>query len=210
MNIMPLLGPFESLVNRNIGASTPARALLRSLAGRSFAVEVSAPGGGPRPRLRLRLAASELGLNAAQSDEPADATVAGTPLGLVALLAGRAGGRLATGGATVTGDADVAQAFEKLLGYARPDPEEELARLVGDIPAHYAADAARAALAFGRRAGDSLTRSLAEFLTEESRDLVPRAELDAFAAGVDRTRDDVERAAARLTALERRLAPDRR
>jgi len=208
MNVTPLLAPFESLVNRNIGASTPARALLRALAGRSFAVEVGAPGGGAR--LRLRLAASELGLKAAQSDEPADATVAGTPLGLVALLAGRAGGRLATGSATITGDAEVAQAFEQLLRYARPDPEEELARLTGDIPARYAADAARAALDFARRAGDSLARSLAEFLTEESRDLVPRAELDAFAAGVDRSRDDVERAAARLAALERRLAPDRR
>ena len=207
MNITPLLAPFESLVNRNIGASTPARALLRSLAGRSFAVEVGAPGGA---RLRLRLAASELGLKAAQSDDPADATVAGTPLGLLALLAGRAGGRLATGSATVTGDADVAQAFEKLLGLARPDPEEELARFVGEIPAHHAANAARVALDFGRRAGASLTRSVAEFLTEESRDLVPRAELDAFAADVDRTRDDVERAAARLAALEQRLKPGRR
>ena len=208
MNVTPLLGPFESLVNRNIGASTPARALLRTLAGRSFAVEVGAPGGGAR--LRLRLAASELGLTAAQSDEPADATIAGTPLGLVALLAGRAGGQLATGSATITGDADVAQAFEQLLGLARPEPEEELARLTGDIPARLAADAARAALSFGRRAGSSLTRSLAEFLTEESRDLVPRAELDAFAAAVDRLRDDVERAAARLAALERRPAPARR
>ncbi len=204
MNITPLLAPFESLVNRNIGASTPARALLRSLAGRSFAVEVGAPGGA---RLRLRLTASETALAAAQSDDPADATVAGTPLGLVALLAGRAGGRLATGSATVTGNAEVAQAFEQLLGLARPDPEEELARLIGDIPARHTAGAARAALNFGRRAGDSLARSAAEFLNHESRDLVPREELDAFASAVDRCRDDVERAAARLAALERRLGP---
>ena len=204
MNITPLLAPFESLVNRNIGASTPARTLLRSLAGRSFAVEVGAPGGA---RLRLRLTASETALAAAQSDDPADATVAGTPLGLLALLAGRAGGRLATGSATVTGNAEVAQAFEQLLGLARPDPEEELARLIGDIPARHAAGAARAALNFGRRAGDSLARSAAEFLNHESRDLVPREELDAFASAVDRSRDDVERAAARLAALERRLGP---
>ena len=203
MDITPLLGPFESLINRNIGASTPARALLRSLAGRSLAVEVGAAGGAAR--LRVRLAATELGLKAAQSDEPADASVAGTPLGLAALLAGRAGGRLATRSATVSGDADVAQAFEQLLKLARPDLEEELARLVGDIPAHHAANVARAALDFGRRAGESLARSSAEFLTEEGRDLVARAELEAFAAGVDRARDDVERAAARLAALERRL-----
>ena len=203
MDITPLLAPFESLVNRNIGASTPARALLRSLAGRSFAVEVGAPGAGAR--LRLRLAASELGLKAAQSDEPVDATVAGTPLGLLALLAGRAGGRLATRGATLTGDAEVAQAFEQLLKLAHPDPEEELARLVGEIPAHYAADAARAALAFARRAGDSLSHSLAEFLTEEGRDLVAGAELELFLGEVDRIRDDVDRAGARVAILAARL-----
>jgi len=100
----------------------------------------------------------------------------------------------------------VAQSFEQLLRHARPDLEEELARLVGDTPAHYAASAARAGLAYGRSALQALARNVGEYLNHESRDLVPGPELEAFAVDVERIRDDVERAAARLariTAVER-------
>jgi ubiquinone biosynthesis protein UbiJ len=202
MNGAPLLKPFETLVNRNIAASTPARALLKSLVGRAFAIEVASPLGGRQ--LRLTLAAGEWGLELATGDATADATVTGTPLGLVALLVGRARGGLTGGGTTVSGDPEVAQSFEQLLRHAGPELEEELARLVGDTPAHYAAEAARAALAWGRRALDSLARNVGEYLTEESRDLLPRAELEVFLGGVDQVREDVDRAAARLSLLERR------
>ena len=43
----------------------------------------------------------------------------------------------------------------------------------------------------------------AEFVTEESRDVVPRAELDAFHDDVDALRDDVERIAAKVARLRR-------
>ena len=63
-------------------------------------------------------------------------------------------------------------------------------------------------LDWARKARASVGRNVGEFLTEESRDLVPRAELEVFLGDVDRVRDDVERAAARLALLER--APKRR
>jgi len=200
-----LLAPFESLLNRNIAASTPARELLQGLRGRAFAVEIGAPGA---RLLRVRLAADELGVRLASGDEAADATVSGTPLALAALLARReragSGGAPRAAGVTISGDAAVAEAFEKLLRHARPDLEEELARFAGDVPAHYAGSFARAALGWLGRARTSLGRSVGEFLTEEHRDLVPRAELEAFLADVDVLRDDVARAAARLGLLERR------
>ena len=43
----------------------------------------------------------------------------------------------------------------------------------------------------------------AEFVTEESRDVVPKPELDAFHDDVDALRDDVERLAARIARLPR-------
>ncbi len=198
-----LLAPLESLLNRNIAASTPARELLASLRGRAFAVELGAPDG--EPLLRLRLRADELGVTLTGDAEPADATVRGTPLAFTALLARRARGERATPGVAIRGDAAVAEGFEKLLGHARPDFEEELARLAGDLPAHYAASAARAALGWLGAARASLARNAGEFLTEESRDLVPRAELEAFLGDVDTLRDDVARAAVRVAMLERRL-----
>ena len=197
-----LLRPFESVLNRNVGASTPARQLLLQLAGRSFAVEA---GGAPGPTLRIRFHAEATGIRVTASDAPADATVAGTPLSLLALLRGDAQGRLQSGGATIRGDAETAKAFEQLLKHARPDLEEELARLVGDGPAYHAARLARGVLQWGRQAADSFARNVGEYLQEEGRDVPARAELEIFLEGVDRVREDVDRAEARLRLLETRL-----
>jgi ubiquinone biosynthesis protein UbiJ len=197
-----LLRPFESVLNRNIGASTPARELLQQLGGRSFAVEA---GGVPGPTLRIRFFVEATGVRVASSDAPADATVAGTPLSLLALLRGDAQGRLQSGGATIRGDAETAKAFEQLLKHARPDLEEELARVVGDGPAYHAARLARGVLQWGRQAADSLARNVGEYLQEEGRDVPARAELEIFLEGVDRVREDVDRAEARLRLLEARL-----
>ena len=198
-----LLRPVEALVNRNLLAATPARALLGELAGRSLAIQVETPIGGRL--VRLRLAASAEGLALTTGDEPADASVTGSPLGLAALLAGRSDGRFTAGGVAVAGDAEVAQAFEKLLGYAQPEFEEELARVVGDVPAHYAARAARGAVEWGRRAFGSLARNVGEYLTEEGRDVLSGPELEALHSGIDRIREDVDRAEARLALIAARL-----
>ena len=199
-----LFAPFESLVNRNIAASTPARELLATLHGRAFAIEVGTPLGGRL--LRLRLLADKQRLSVTRSDEPADASVSGTPLALASLLGGRELGRLRSAGVSIGGSADIAQAFEKLLSLARPDLEEELARLAGDAPAHYVAAATRGVLDWARRARDSLARNVGEYLTEEGRDVLSAAELEVFLGDVDRIREDVDRAESRLALLERRLA----
>jgi len=204
----PLVRPLEALLNRHIQASTPARALLASLAGKSFAVQIETPVGGRLLRVRIR--AAEQGVVIDAGDEPADASVTGTPFGLLALLAGRASGRLSAAGVTIGGDAEVAATFEKLLGHARPDLEAEFSRLFGELPAHYAGQAARGMLDWSRRAANAFARNVGEFLTEEGRDLVPRAELDGWLGDVDRVREDVDRAEARLSLLAARLAPSRR
>ena len=48
---------------------------------------------------------------------------------------------------------------------------------------------------------DNSAEVAAEYLTEESRDVVPKAELEAFHDDVDALRDDVERMAARVARL---------
>jgi ubiquinone biosynthesis protein UbiJ len=90
------------------------------------------------------------------------------------------------------------------LKLARPDLEEHAARWLGDVPAHALGEAARAAGAWLGRAARALRADTAEFLQEESRALPAPLEAQAFYADVERLRDDVERAAARLSRLERR------
>jgi ubiquinone biosynthesis protein UbiJ len=198
-----LLTPLENLLNRSLLASTPAREQLKALAGRRFAVVVEAKGA---PRLlTLTFEATELGLLLDQ-DERADATVTGTPLGLVSTLFARGQGGHAALGARISGQAETAAAFETLLRHATPDAEEELARLIGDRASHLVSRAARSVLEWAGKAARGLLRSTGEYLTEESRDVVTRAELEGFLEGVDRLREDADRFSARLAWISARRA----
>ena len=64
----------------------------------------------------------------------------------------------------------------------------------------------RAGLQQARVAAGSLAGSAAEYVTEESRDVVGREELNAFHDDVDAIRDDVERLAVRIGRLAARAA----
>ena len=197
-----LLRPIEDMLNRRIAGSSRARAMVAGLAGRSLELRFAAT-----PfRLRIAAGADSLSLRPA-GDEPADAVIEGTPLSFLRLATGDAAKSIRAGGMDVRGDAEVAEGFRRLLEVARPDIEEELSRFTGDAAAHYLAGFARQAADFARRAGDSFARSTSEYLTEESRDLPARLEVEEFLDGVDRLREAVDRLEARISAAERRPSP---
>jgi ubiquinone biosynthesis protein UbiJ len=193
-----LLRPLESLLNRNIAGSARARALLAQIAGRSLELRLAATS------LRLRIVAGAAGISIRAADEsPADATVEGTPISFARLAFGDPAQPIRDRGAQLSGDAEIAQGFQRLFAAAQPDFEEELSRLTGDVAAHRLANLARDAIGFGRRVRDTLAVNVAEYLTEESRDLPTRIETDEFLEGVDRLREAADRLDARVAALER-------
>ena len=132
------------------------------------------------------------------------ATLSGTPLAYLGMLRTAPEVAMRSGSVHIEGDAEAAQAFRDLLKAAQPDLEEELARLVGDVAAHQIGNAARGALHFGRRVVDTFAQNLSEFLQEESRDVVTRVEVDEFTAAVDKLREAVDRAEARVNNLRAR------
>ena len=193
-----LLSSIERILNRSLPRSLRAQSLAAALAGRSLAVTVT----GADPVIlsstgqRLRL---ERG-----SATAADASISAGPFSLVALASGQSHSVSATGG-TISGDAAVAQQFSELLTLLKPDPEEELAQLIGDAPAHHLGRLARAAVDFTDHAARTAVRNVAEYLAHERRDLVPRAEGRQLLDGIDALRDDVDRFEARLKHLAQRL-----
>jgi len=197
MNDEFLLQPLEALLNRHIAASSKARALVSGLDGRALEVRVA------RTPLRLRFAvgAGRLSIRFPGEGKP-DATIEGPPLSLAALAGPRAEDRVRTGAVQINGDAETAQSFRELFAAARPDFEEELSRLTGDVAAHHLANAAREAFAFGQRVVDTFARNAGEYLTEEGRELPAGPEVEALLADVDRLRDDVDRFEARLVRAE--------
>lgn len=159
--------------------------------------------------LRAAVSADRLALIAG-GDYPADAGISGPPLALLELLIG-GGNREGLGAgrdrvaARISGDAEIAARYRELFALARPDFEEELSRWVGDMPARRLSQFTKAALAWGRQTGRTARHNLAEYLEEESRDLVSRPELEEFLLGVDQLREMADRIEVRLARLEQRL-----
>jgi ubiquinone biosynthesis protein UbiJ len=193
-----LLRPLESILNRNIAGSARARGLLGQVAGHSLELRLSAT------PLRLRFVADAGRVSiVTEGDQPADAVIEGTPFALGRLAIGDPAQSIRAGGAQLSGDAEIAQGFQKLFAAAQPDFEEELSRLTGDVAAHHLANLARGTRDFMRRARDTFAQNIAEYLTEEGRDVPARIEVDEFLAGVDRLREATDRLDARIAALER-------
>jgi ubiquinone biosynthesis protein UbiJ len=194
-----LLERLEQALNRNVADSRRAQSLVRQLDGRVMSlVAQDTP-----VTLYFRARDGRLSI-VTRHEGDVDASLAGTPLSLLMLAGPRAEGGLRGGSVRIEGDAEVAQRFRELLAVARPDVEEELALVLGDVAAHRIARVARDLLQWGRAATDSLATNVVEFLQEEGRDLPTRVETEEFLAGVDRLRDDAERLEARLARLERR------
>jgi ubiquinone biosynthesis accessory factor UbiJ len=194
-----LLASIEKLLNRSLPRSPRAQALAAALADRTLAVEMTGAG-----QVILSSSGGRLQIQR-DSGAPADAHLSAGPFSLLALARGGAS-NLAGSGATITGDAEVAQQFSELLGLLKPDPEEELAQLLGDAPAYHLGRVARAALGFGNRVAQTTVQNVAEYLAHERRDLVPRAEGRQLLDGIDALRDDVDRFEARLQHLAQRLS----
>jgi ubiquinone biosynthesis accessory factor UbiJ len=117
-----------------------------------------------------------------------------------ALRAGR-GEDAIVSGVTVEGDAALLAKFGALLSRVGFDPEEWLARTVGDGAAHRLNGALRGLVAWGRSTAATLSLDTAEYLREETRDLVHRADVERFNDDVD----ELARRAAGLEALLERM-----
>ena len=192
-----LTATLENLLNRGLPRSPRARQLCASLRGRSVAIV--AP-----HMVRLRVSSTGPTLAVTLDEAPADATLAGGVLSLLALMGESAQAVVQSGAVTISGDSDLAQSFRELVQLLRPDFEEELSLLIGDVPAHQFARLARLGASLSTRAADTTLRNLAEYLGHERGDLVSRNEGEQFLRGVDALREGVDRLQARLDLLAQR------
>jgi ubiquinone biosynthesis accessory factor UbiJ len=103
----------------------------------------------------------------------------------------------------IEGDAEFATALGYLAEHLRWEPEEDLAKFVGDAGAYRASTFARELAARARRTGRNLIESVAEYLLDEDPQLVRRGELETLVTDLTRARDSVARLEKRLERLER-------
>ena len=102
----------------------------------------------------------------------------------------------------IDGDAGLAGAVGNVLQGLRWDVEEDLSRVIGDIPAHQLTQGGqKIRQELGRQAW-AVAGMLAEYWLEEEPLIAKRRHLEQFSHDVDTLRDDVERLAKRLEKLE--------
>jgi ubiquinone biosynthesis protein UbiJ len=202
-----LTSTLENVLNRGFPRSPRAQQLCAELAGRKVAVAVMPTDLGSIAHILVESTGVSLKLSrvaaAALTASPPDATIAGGPLSLLALSGSAPEAVLQRGDVRIDGDAELAQKFRELALLLRPDLEEELSLLLGDVPAHQIGRLARAVMGWTHRAASTTVRNMAEYLAHERRDLVSRGEADQFLRGVDSLREDVDRLAARIDLLTR-------
>ena len=190
------IGAAERFLNALLEDSTSAREHLATMQDKTLGLRIV----GPDKELVLSVHEASLQLESGQASE-AMAVLSATPLALLALLRQGRDARLEESGASFSGDAEVLEDFVRVFELCRPDFEEELAKVTGDVIAHEALRVVRAGSAWTHRALDALTLNTAEYLQEESRDLPSRHEAEGFFVDVEQIRDDVERALARAQRL---------
>ena len=195
------LAPIEAMLNRNIAAQSRAGALAGRLDGKTLQLEVEG-----LTRIRLSVHGARLALLPGD-DTAADTLITGTPGALLQMLTGSPRPQAAgEKGVQIKGDAEAAAQFRELLQLAKPDLEEETSRLIGDLPARRLARFSQGARAWFANAGRSFGANIAEYLQEESRDLVNRTELEEFLHGTDELRESLDRLDARIKRLHAQTA----
>ena len=198
MDTAALFGPVLALVNRNLAEITPAGPLMNELEGRRLALQVR------DSALGICIAVDGGRLTSSTAlPEDADVTIEGPLIGLARLaLGGGDAAALGDSDVTLSGRTDLAQSFQRLLKLGRPDPEEELARLIGDAAAHRIGRVVGDVAQWRRQTHEILTANLREYLQEERRELPSCYEMDRFTRDVQELRDAVARAEARLRRVE--------
>ena len=191
----------EAALNRALALDPDTRAGLQALDGRRIQLAVDAPA----LAVEIRVDGDRLVVGPADPANEPDLGVRGTLGGLIAQLPFfKRDDAPPVGRVRVSGDADLARRLQRLVERFDPDWQKPFVAVFGEVVGVQIAKAVASALREAQAAGRSVAGSAAEYLTEESRDVVARDELHAFLDDVDVLRDDVERLAVRVQRLAQR------
>jgi len=104
----------------------------------------------------------------------------------------------------LTGDADLAQLIGRLAGQLRWEYEEDLARLVGDAPAHFAVRQGKKFISASRSAVSDLLDNVVEYVSEERRVLLNKRDFIAHKSELNDLRESVDRIEKRIQLLQQK------
>lgn len=197
-------GALEFALNRALALDAETQARLTALEGKRVGVDLRGTG------IALAISVAEGKLRVGPHwEKSGDLNLRAAPASLLAFALRRGDDdATAPGKVEISGDADLARRMEKLLRGYRPDIEEAFAKTFGDVVGVPLSRALQRAFANARDSAQAAAQDTAEFLREESRDLVAPAEMETFLDDVDALRERADRLAARVQHVAARAGKD--
>lgn len=199
--LKPLAGrAIEAALARLLALDPQTQAAVAALEGRRLQLTIEAPS----LALAVDVRGGRLVVGPADAGREADLAVRSSLGGLLSQLPFLRPAN-ATGKVRIAGDAELARQLQRLASGFDPDWNLPFIAVFGEVLGVQVGHLVRDAFRHGRDGAQRLARDAADYLSEESRDLVGRAELDAHFDDVDALRDRVERLHARTQRLHQRL-----
>ncbi|MCB1559930.1 MAG: SCP2 sterol-binding domain-containing protein [Xanthomonadales bacterium] len=190
----------ERALNRALALDPEAANGLARLDGQRVGLKLL----NPPIALSIRIEGERLRVGPPTDDE-SDLDISASLGAVVSRLLPDGDRRSPSGKLRVNGDAELAQRLQKLAQGFDPDWQQPFVDVFGEVIGVQVAKGLRDALRWGQRQGGHFTRDVVDYLTEESRDLAHRIEIEDFNDAVDKLRGDSDRLEARIKRLTARL-----
>lgn len=184
----------EAALNRVLALDAHTQSAIAALEGRRIGMELR----GANLALAISVRDGRLVVGP-HWETPADLNLHASPTSLLAFAA-RSGddSPLPPGKVDISGDAELARRMEKLLRGFSPDIEEAFTQTFGDVLGVPIARTFQRLFTWTRETAQALAQDNAEYLREESRDLIAPAEMEQFLDDVDALRERADRLDARV------------
>jgi len=192
----------ETVINRYLALDPEALQKMAAFRGRVIKLEIT----GINRSLYMLPDENGISVRLEMDDAEPDTVLRGSPASLFRMgLASDVANMMLRGEVEITGDTRLGHQFKNVFSRMDIDWSEPLAQVFGDAVANQLVQAGRKLFGWAEQSADSVTRSVGEYLQEESRDVVSDTEISMFCRDVDALRDDVDRLEARM----KRLLADR-
>lgn len=192
------IGAIEVALNRYLSEDPGALQQCAELDGKQLVIAIT------EPAFELVFVPHAGGIQVLSDDDGSpDARLSGSLASFSRLALGQLDAAEAVLGQAVSieGDPALAESFANILREAQVDPEAILSDYIGDVAAHTVGRFARGLLRWGKQTSQQLSMEVVHQMQAGDSAFVSSYEADAWIREVDRLRDDVERAEARINKL---------
>ena len=184
-------------INSQIATRTSAKKISEQLEGKILSIHIK------NTSRFFNVIMNSNELNSHTITENYDVQISGSLISFAKLLRNNSSDALRDGTISINGDVAVAQKFQKLFAMIKPDIEEELSHVVGDIMANNIVKVSKKTGDWIQNTRDILQENIKEYLQEEIKLMPSKYEFNLFSKEVSKIRDDIERLEKKINEFQR-------